>query len=153
MTGTVVLAADGSDLAEQALVAGSALLARPARIVVVTVIEADDPSLVTGGGHAGGVMSAREFDAYSLQLEADGQSVVERAAAALAPENVEVLVRRGDPGPAICDVARELSAEAIVMGSRGRGGIRRALLGSVSDHVVRNAPCTVIITRPGPDRA
>jgi nucleotide-binding universal stress UspA family protein len=34
------------------------------------------------------------------------------------------------------------------MGSRGRGGIKRALLGSVSDHVVRNAPCPVVIARP-----
>jgi nucleotide-binding universal stress UspA family protein len=34
------------------------------------------------------------------------------------------------------------------MGSRGRGGIKRALLGSVSDYVVRNAHCSVVITRP-----
>ena len=152
MTGTVVLATDGSDPALHALVAGTALLATPSRVVVVTVIEADDPSLVTGAGHAGGVMSAREFDAYSAQLEADGQSAVERAATALALGNVELLVQRGDPGSAICELADELSADAIVMGSRGRGGLRRALLGSVSDYVVRNAPCTVIITRPGPER-
>ena len=35
---------------------------------------------------------------------------------------------------------------AIVRGSRGRGGLRRAVLGSVSDHVVRNAPCPVVVT-------
>jgi nucleotide-binding universal stress UspA family protein len=34
------------------------------------------------------------------------------------------------------------------MGSRGRGGIKRALLGSVSDFVVRNASCPVVITGP-----
>jgi len=33
------------------------------------------------------------------------------------------------------------------MGSRGRGGVKRALLGSVSDYVTRNAPCSVVITR------
>jgi nucleotide-binding universal stress UspA family protein len=151
MTGTVVLAADGSDLALQAVVAGIALLAPPERVVVVTVIEADDESLVMGGGHAGGVMSPQEFDAYRMQLEVDGHAVVEQAAAELAVGNVELLVRRGDPGPAICDLASEFSADAIVMGSRGRGGIKRALLGSVSDYVVRNAPCTVIVTRAGPD--
>src|SRR5262249_45072573 len=110
----------------------------------------DDLSLVTGAGHAGGVMSPQEFDAYSMQLEADGWAVVERVATALEVEGGELLVRRGDPGPAICDLAKELSAEAIIMGSRGRGGLNPALLSSVSDYVVRNAPCTVIITRAGP---
>jgi nucleotide-binding universal stress UspA family protein len=147
MTGTVVLTSDGSDLALEALLAGFALLAPAERVVAVTVIEPDDMSLVTGAGHAGGVMSPQEYDAYYMQLEADGHAVVERVAGALEVENVDLLVRRGDPGPAICDLADELSAEAIVMGSRGRGGLKRALLGSVSDYVVRHAPCTVIVTR------
>ena len=82
-----------------------------------------------------------------MQLEADGRAVVERVATELEVENLKLVVRRGDPGPAICDVANELSADAIVMGSRGRGRLKRALLGSVSDYVVRNAPCTVIVTR------
>jgi nucleotide-binding universal stress UspA family protein len=151
MRGTVVFAADGSELALQALLAGSSLLAQPERVVIVTVMEANDESLVTGAGHAGGVMSPQEFEAYSMQLEADGRAVVERVATELEVENLELLVRRGDPGPAICDVANELSADAIVMGSRGRGRLKRALLGSVSDYVVRNAPCTVMVTRAGPN--
>jgi len=44
-----------------------------------------------------------------------------------------------------------VSARAIVLGTRGRGGITRALLGSVSDYVTRAAPCTVVIGRaPAP---
>jgi nucleotide-binding universal stress UspA family protein len=39
-----------------------------------------------------------------------------------------------------------LGARAVVLGTRGRGGIARALLGSVSDYVVRNAPCPVVVT-------
>jgi nucleotide-binding universal stress UspA family protein len=145
---TIVVAADGSDVALAAASAGMALLRPAERVVVVTVIEAGDFSMVTGGGHAGGVMSPQEFDAFSAKMEADGWTVVEQAAGALGVEGVELLVRRGDPGPALCALADELSAQAIVMGSRGRGGFKRALLGSVSDYVVRNAPCTVIITRP-----
>jgi nucleotide-binding universal stress UspA family protein len=37
----------------------------------------------------------------------------------------------------------------MVVGTRGRGGLRRAVLGSVSDHVVRNAPCPVVVVGPG----
>ena len=55
---------------------------------------------------------------------------------------------RGDAARALCDLAAERGARAIVLGTRGRGGVKRALLGSVSDHVVRNAPCPVVITRP-----
>jgi nucleotide-binding universal stress UspA family protein len=50
----------------------------------------------------------------------------------------------------LCELAEEIGAGAIVIGSRGRGGFKRALLGSVSDYVVRNAPCPVVVTsHPG----
>jgi nucleotide-binding universal stress UspA family protein len=49
----------------------------------------------------------------------------------------------------ICERAEELSVDVVVVGSRGRGAIRRALLGSVSSHVVHNAPCPVLVVRAG----
>jgi nucleotide-binding universal stress UspA family protein len=48
---------------------------------------------------------------------------------------------------AIVHLADEIGAGLIVMGSRGLGGIRRALMGSVSDSVVRHAHCPVMIVR------
>jgi nucleotide-binding universal stress UspA family protein len=53
----------------------------------------------------------------------------------------------GEVAQEIVDLAEDLRAGLIVMGSRGRGGIRRALMGSVSDSVVRHAHCTVMVTR------
>src|SRR5215216_5284385 len=50
----------------------------------------------------------------------------------------------GTPDREIVNLAEELGAGLIVMGSRGRGGIRRALMGSVSDSVVRHAHCPVL---------
>jgi nucleotide-binding universal stress UspA family protein len=47
----------------------------------------------------------------------------------------------------IVHLAEDLGAGLIVMGSRGRGGIRRALMGSVSDSVVRHAHCPVLVVR------
>ena len=49
---------------------------------------------------------------------------------------------------AIIHMAEELGAGLIVMGSRGLGGVRRSLMGSVSDSVVRHAHCPVMIVRP-----
>jgi nucleotide-binding universal stress UspA family protein len=49
--------------------------------------------------------------------------------------------------PEIVALAEEIRAGLIVMGSRGLGGIRRALMGSVSDSVVRHAHCPVLVVR------
>ena len=55
--------------------------------------------------------------------------------------------RMGKVAEEIVDLAAELRAGLIVMGSRGRGGLRRLLMGSVSDPVVRHAHCSVMIVR------
>src|ERR687889_131721 len=56
----------------------------------------------------------------------------------------------GAPDREIVELAEKLGAGLIVMGSRGRGGIRRALMGSVSDSVVRHAHCPVMVVRADP---
>ncbi len=59
----------------------------------------------------------------------------------------EAHLRLGRADEEIVDLAQSLDVGLIVMGSRGRGRIRRALMGSVSDSVVRHAPCPVTIVR------
>ena len=56
-------------------------------------------------------------------------------------------IGEGDPRVEIIDMAREWSADLIVMGSHGRKGLDRFLLGSVSEYVARHAPCSVEIVR------
>jgi nucleotide-binding universal stress UspA family protein len=53
----------------------------------------------------------------------------------------------GRVAPEVVALAEEIDAGLIVMGSRGHGGIRRALMGSVSDLVVRHAHCPVLVVR------
>jgi nucleotide-binding universal stress UspA family protein len=144
----VLVAVDGSETSLDAARAGLALLADDTPVVIVTVVETSDPTLVTGSGMAGGVMSADELDVLDEARVTDGEAALAAATASLNRRDAEALVVRGDAGAALCDLARDRDASAIVMGSRGRGGIKRALLGSVSDYVVRNAHCPVIITRP-----
>src|SRR5215203_1041714 len=57
-------------------------------------------------------------------------------------------LRMGAVDLEIVALAEELGADLIVMGSRGLGGVRRALMGSVSDSVVRQAHCPVLVVRP-----
>ena len=151
MTSPVLLCADGSHHATAAIAAGVALLSSDTPLIIVTVMADPDPSLVTGSGMAGGVITAEAFDQMERDAGQDATDITEHVRAELGLANAEARVLRGDPATAICHLAEEVDAGAIVIGSRGRGGIKRAMLGSVSDHVVRNAPCTVMVTGPKAD--
>lgn len=61
--------------------------------------------------------------------------------------SVSFLVWEGEPGPAIVEAAESEAVDLIVVGTRGRNRVERFVLGSVSDHVVRTAPCPVLIVR------
>ena len=60
----------------------------------------------------------------------------------------QTYLREGVVPQEIVALAEVLEVGLIVLGSRGRGGIRRALMGSVSDSVVRHAHCPVFVVRP-----
>jgi nucleotide-binding universal stress UspA family protein len=75
------------------------------------------------------------------------QNMLARAAAAAGAAGVEAttLSRHGGAADEICAVARERHARMIVIGSRGWGPIEGALFGSVSNAVLRRAPCPVLV--------
>ncbi len=57
---------------------------------------------------------------------------------------MEYVLERGDPSEVILQVAEEANCDAIIMGTHGRTGLSRLVMGSVAEAVVRNAPCPVI---------
>lgn len=63
------------------------------------------------------------------------------------PSEVHTEILEGAPAEAILDVANTRKSDLIVMGSRGLGRLRGALLGSQSQKVVQHAPCPVLIVR------
>lgn len=73
------------------------------------------------------------------------QHARERLAASGLP--VETAVREGDPRTAIVDAADEWQADLIVVGSHGRTGLTRLVLGSVAQAVVAHAHCSVEVVR------
>jgi len=142
---TVLLCTDGSELALSAIRQGLDLLATPSRIVVLTVASPVDPTLVTGTGFAGGVMSLEDKnDLVEAQRDA-AQATLDETLAALGIPDAETLLQFGDAGHVICQVAEELPASVIVIGTHGHSGLRRAVMGSTSDHVVRHAICPVLV--------
>jgi nucleotide-binding universal stress UspA family protein len=58
---------------------------------------------------------------------------------------VESSCRVGEPGKAICNLAQSWNADLIILGRRGFRGFTEILLGSVSSHVLHNAPCSVLV--------
>ena len=68
---------------------------------------------------------------------------------------VEFLIWEGSPGESVVEAAASEQVDLVVVGSHGRGSMGRLLIGSVSDHVVRHAPCPVLVvrTRPTPTPA
>ena len=150
----IIIATDGSDTAKEAASKGLALLRPVDEVLVVTVADLADPDLAQDAtGHAAATMTPEEVDAQNEEAVARGQSNIEATIEALRagpglPSGLETRILGGQAGPTICDLAADTEALAVVIGSSGRGGLRRAVLGSVSDHVVRHAPCPVVVTRP-----
>jgi nucleotide-binding universal stress UspA family protein len=80
---------------------------------------------------------------------AEGRHLVEDAIAKLNPElGASPWIASGPAGEAILAVAKEIGADLIVTGSRGRGRLARVVLGSVSSHLVHNAGCDVLVVHP-----
>ena len=85
-------------------------------------------------------------------LVADNQAAIDKVAAAGRAAGFPIgtaILKTGDARDMINEAAIELGADLIVMGTHGRHGISRALLGSVAETVVRSAPCAVLTVRYG----
>lgn len=88
-----------------------------------------------------GYSSPEEREARELLEEQE--TLAERGGADIASSHLE----RGRPADVVLRVAEEIGAGLIVLGSRGRGPVRRVLLGSVSEGVVHHAGCPVLVVR------
>lgn len=105
------------------------------------IVHAEDPPVAYGGGEMYyGIMEPDHIELARMLRE-------------IKPANPEVSYEhhllRGDGSPAsqIVDFAEEENADFIVMGSHGRTGIARLLMGSVAEAVLRRAPCPVLVTK------
>jgi nucleotide-binding universal stress UspA family protein len=82
------------------------------------------------------------------ELVVNNQDALDRLARTRCTANLgQVMIRTGDARDVINATAQELGIDLIVMGTHGRRGLSRALLGSVAETVVRTAPCAVLTVR------
>lgn len=148
----IVVGVDFSEISQQALheAFDMAILRRAENPEVHAVVVVDDGS--------SGLAIRRPAAAVRDQLET-AQALLNDQVAAIrrfkmegqAPLPViqtEVQVRVGDPVEQLVSVALETRASIVVVGTHGRRGLRRLVLGSVAERVARAAPCPVLIVRP-----
>jgi nucleotide-binding universal stress UspA family protein len=145
----VLLPTDGSDIALEAARRGIGLLGEPTTITLLSVVAV---LMDTGGGIEGPVYTpAQEADIRKSENEHATVSLAatEAVVKGLVPAStkIEQRVDVGDPPTTITTVAAELAVDVIVVGSHGKGFLSRTLLGSVSEHVTRHAPCPVLVVR------
>lgn len=130
----------------------SVLIARepPAAEFPGLIVHANDGSPESlEAAHVAGSLAARYGStAVTLHVgETQGRGVAEEAVALMEVSGLEPVMRteQGSPHRRIVEVANDVGASLIVMGSRGRTGL--AALGSVSERVVHHASCSVLVVR------
>jgi nucleotide-binding universal stress UspA family protein len=81
---------------------------------------------------------------WSVELGA-AQAELRSTADVIGRPGVDGRIEAGNVARTVCDVARELGVDAIIVGCHARSRLRRLFLRSVSEHIVREAPCAVMV--------
>ena len=146
----IVVGLDFSDTALEALEAAVSLAERhpPAELHLAAVIDSDHAELVPKERrHASLVQIADEVRDRLSRVGADLLARLhQRDPEAQLPTSAHV--RIGPPAEQIATLAMEIEANLVVVGTHGRRGVRRLLMGSVAEKTVRLAPCPVFVVRP-----
>ncbi|GFK93223.1 TRAP-T-associated universal stress protein TeaD [Fundidesulfovibrio magnetotacticus] len=138
----VLVAHDGSPQAGKALEEAARIASKfSGGITIVTVA----PDVCMGSEE----LSPEECSLVARSLSAEAEARARKAAQSLKAKGIEaqVLVRAGRPPEQIVEAARETGADLIVIGSVGRHGAARLLLGSVSSRVAELADVNVLIVK------
>ncbi|WP_243368105.1 universal stress protein [Fundidesulfovibrio soli] len=138
----VLVAHDGSALADKALEAGADLAAASGGVLtIVTVV----PDLCLSTEE----LSEQECDVVAGSLAAEARGRMAKVSNALDTSSVKagVVIKYGRPAECIVEAAAEAGAGLIVVGSQGKHGAAKLLLGSVSSRVAELAACNVLIVK------
>ena len=136
----IIIAIDQSDYAEKVMKAAYDVAENiDADVNILTVIET--PELAAAGELDSAQMDEEEkktseYQKRLIDTNFSGSTLL-----------VESIILHGDPVKKICEFADKVHASLVVIGTRGHGKIQSKLLGSVSDKVIKNCHCSVLIVR------
>lgn len=148
---TIIVGVDLSPASEDAVGHAVALARRTgATLVIALASSAPDPAPTAAGDREAAMWPVFEvYAARAHQLRVDDRRDLEALAARWRGRGVaiETTVLDGRPEDVLPTLAQQRGAELLVVGSHGRTGLKRALLGSVAERVVRFAPLSVYVAR------
>ena len=146
----ILIPTDGSSPADEAVSEGLELAAQTdATVHALYVVE----PIPLGRFAAGGRSASGEWGDVIDEQRAEGEEATAAVAEAAVERDLEVetAVRHGKPAAEILEYADEEGVDAIVMGTHGRTGADRLVIGSVAEQVVRRSPVPVTTIRTGGD--
>jgi nucleotide-binding universal stress UspA family protein len=143
---SILLPLDGSPFAEHAVPWATAL-ARAARARLRLILVHQPPEPPPADRSSRGL-----YTRISLALRKSEREYLRTAATRIKAEGLTQVTSatlQGAPGPTLAQYAGELGVDLVVMTTHGRGGLERAWLGSVADHLVRALEIPLLLVRPG----
>lgn len=145
----VVAALDFSALGERAVVeAVRACAGHPHAELHVIVVASDEDGLLRLPGEHRGLYAQEEADTLARNQVAEMLADEEDLVHSSGLEKVAVYVAPGIAAERIVALASSIDADLIVLGTHGRTGLSRLVLGSVAEEVVRRASCNTLVIRP-----
>ena len=141
MLKTILVALDGSELSERVIESLKELQIQPATTIILSHVIPSSESEVeiavdrpqTSSEDLPYRQIEKQLQSYQVDLSCDS----------------ELEIVTGDPAEEIIRLANIYQVDLIVIGSRGLTGLQRILEGSVSSQVVTDAPCSVLVVKPG----
>ena len=141
---TILIATDGSDRNRTAIEEGLKIARLcGSKIWAIYVVDTS----VFAPVQYGTAMAGPGKTEVNRELDDETEQIATRVRDLAGGVPVNMVIREGRPAAEIIRFAAEKKADLIVIGSRGKGGIERLLLGSVADEVVRTAPCSVLVVK------
>ena len=137
----IMIAVDGSSESLQAVREALKLISRGLRAEIALVNVQEAASLLE--------LATHDSDAIAAAAVEAGEHLMSEGAALLDAEGVgySMEVVLGEPGTVLVDMAEQLGAEMVIMGARGMGAVKSAIVGSVSKAVITHCSKPVLVVR------
>ena len=142
---SILVPLDGSPLAEQALPLAIQIAQQGNSKLRLALVHQIPPAPLDPG-------SARMFTSIELATRKSERAYLRGVQARLRERGIRLssaVTLKGAVGPTLAQYTREIGVDLVVMATHGRGGVRRAWLGSVADHLIHHLEIPVLLVRPG----